>query len=197
MLSALTFINQQESITYCADCTCISLWFLRKTSIFPTEILKLTPRNKSPCWKANSSSASPEIPRILSHPKVTYPLRDSPQLIPVLSPVQSSPLSPVRFNILFNPLNAELNPICHLLILLGDLTFMVSASSVYPTRCNVTQFIYIWKLFYMFRVVLPLIIRSAYNCIYSSWFVTPLLLSDAIVEELEPVWVCCGWRKHV
>jgi len=26
---------------------------------------------------------------------------------------------------LFNPLNAELNPICRLLILLGDLTFMV------------------------------------------------------------------------
>jgi len=25
----------------------------------------------------------------------------------------------------FNPLNAELNPICHLLVLLGDLTFMV------------------------------------------------------------------------
>jgi len=25
-------------------------------------------------------------------------------------------------------------------------------------------------------------------------FVTPLLLSAAILEELEPVWVCCGWR---
>jgi hypothetical protein len=25
-------------------------------------------------------------------------------------------------------------------------------------------------------------------------FVTPLRLSAAIVEELEPVWVCCGWR---
>jgi hypothetical protein len=25
-------------------------------------------------------------------------------------------------------------------------------------------------------------------------FVTPLLLSAAIVEELEVVWVCCGWR---
>jgi hypothetical protein len=25
-------------------------------------------------------------------------------------------------------------------------------------------------------------------------FVTPLLLSDAIVEELEQVRVCCGWR---
>jgi hypothetical protein len=28
---------------------------------------------------------------------------------------------------------------------------------------------YIWKLLYMFRVVLPPIIRSAYNCIYSMW----------------------------
>jgi len=26
-------------------------------------------------------------------------------------------------------------------------------------------------------------------------FVTLLLLSAAIVEELEPVGVCCGWRK--
>jgi hypothetical protein len=25
-------------------------------------------------------------------------------------------------------------------------------------------------------------------------FVTPLLLSATVVEELEPVWVCCGWR---
>jgi hypothetical protein len=28
-------------------------------------------------------------------------------------------------------------------------------------------------------------------------FVTPLLLSAAIVEELEQVWVCCGWRTPV
>jgi hypothetical protein len=27
-------------------------------------------------------------------------------------------------------------------------------------------------------------------------FVSPLLLSAAIVEELELVWVCCGWRTH-
>jgi hypothetical protein len=27
-------------------------------------------------------------------------------------------------------------------------------------------------------------------------FVTPLLLSAAIVEELEPVRVCYGWRTH-
>jgi hypothetical protein len=40
------------------------------------------------------------------------------------------------------------------------------------TRCNVTQFIYIWKLIYMFRVVPPPIIRSAYNCIYSIWYLS-------------------------
>jgi hypothetical protein len=28
-------------------------------------------------------------------------------------------------------------------------------------------------------------------------FVTPLLLSASIVEELEPVWVCYGWRGRV
>jgi hypothetical protein len=29
-----------------------------------------------------------------------------------------------KYRHLLNPLNAELNPICHLLVLLGDLTFM-------------------------------------------------------------------------
>jgi hypothetical protein len=31
---------------------------------------------------------------------------------------------------------------------------------IYPTRCNFTQFIHIWKLLYMFRVVPPPITRS-------------------------------------
>jgi hypothetical protein len=35
----------------------------------------------------------------------------------------------------FNPLNAELNPICHLLALLGDLTFMG------PCIVNIFQYI--------------------------------------------------------
>jgi hypothetical protein len=38
-------------------------------------------------------------------------------------------------------------------------------SNIYPTRCNFTQFSYIWKMLYTFRVVNPPIIRSAYNCI--------------------------------
>jgi len=32
--------------------------------------------------------------------------------------------------------------------------------------------IYIWKLLYMFRVILPPIIRSAYNCIYRIWYLS-------------------------
>src|SRR5215475_12547983 len=76
-----------------------------------------------------------------------------------------------------NPLSAELNPICHFLILLGDLTFMGPCiisifQYIYTTRCNVTQFIYIRKLLYMFRVVLPPIIRSTYNCINSIWYLS-------------------------
>jgi hypothetical protein len=45
-------------------------------------------------------------------------------------------------------------------------------SNIYPTKCNVTQFIYIWKLLYMFRVILSPIIRNAYNCIYSIWYLS-------------------------
>jgi hypothetical protein len=47
------------------------------------------------------------------------------------------------------------------------MTTLKTYSSIHPTRCNFTHFIYIWKLFYMFRVLLPPIIRSANNCIYS------------------------------
>jgi len=43
---------------------------------------------------------------------------------------------------------------------------------IYPTRYNFTQFIYIWKLLYIFRVLLPPIMRSAYNCIYSIWYLS-------------------------
>jgi hypothetical protein len=54
-------------------------------------------------------------------------------------------------------------------------TLPVTLSSgipIYPTRCNVTQFIYIRKLLYMFQVLLPPIIRSTYNCIYSVWYLS-------------------------
>jgi len=51
-----------------------------------------------------------------------------------------------------------------------------TCSNIYPTRCNVTQFIYIWNLLYMFRVAPPPIIRSVYKCIY--WAVRHLGRSE-------------------
>ena len=75
-----------------------------------------------------------------------------------------------------NPLNAELNPICHSLILLGDLTFL--------GPCIVSIFQYIFNKMQLYTVYLYLetalhvsggtspIIRSAYNCIYSIWYLS-------------------------
>ena len=41
---------------------------------------------------------------------------------------------------------------------------------IYIQQDATLQFIHIWKLLYMFLVVPPPIIRSAYNCIYSIWY---------------------------
>jgi hypothetical protein len=99
----------------------------------------------------------------------------------------------------FNPLNAELYPISHLLIFLGDLTFM--------GPCIVSIFQYISNR--MQRYTVYLYLETALHVLGGTSihhqerihlylqhlvFVTPLLLSAAIVEELEPVWVCCGRR---
>jgi len=66
--------------------------------------------------------------------------------------------------------NVYLSFICHLSYILG--IRQIFHSNIYPTRCNFTQFIFIWKLLYMFRVVPPPTIRSAYNCIYSIWYLS-------------------------
>ena len=96
-----------------------------------------------------------------------------------------------------NPLNAELNLICHLLMLLGDLKFM--------GPCIVSIWQYISNK--MQRYTVYLYLETALHvsggtsthhqerirlCLQHLVFVTSLLLSAAIVEELEPVWVWCG-----
>jgi len=96
----------------------------------------------------------------------------------------------VHLNI--NPLNAELNPICHLLVLLGDLTFM--------GPCIVSIFQYISNK--MQRYTVYLYLETALHISGGTFthhqeriqvylqhlvFVTPLLLSAAIVEDLDPV----------
>jgi hypothetical protein len=91
-----------------------------------------------------------------------------------------------------NPINAELNPICHSLILLGDLTLMGT--------CIVSIFQYI--SIKMQRYTVYLYLETALHVsggtsthhqeriqLYLQHLVfgTPLLLSAAIVEELGPV----------
>jgi hypothetical protein len=94
--------------------------------------------------------------------------------------------------LLLNPLNAELNPICHLLVLLGDLTFMIP--------CIVSVFQYIPNK--MQRYTVYLYLETALHVsggtsthhheriqlyLQHLVFFTPFLLSATIVEEVEPV----------
>ena len=75
---------------------------------------------------------------------------------------------------------------------------VILSSAIYPTRYNVTQFIYFYKLLYMFRVVSPPIIRSTHNCIYSIWYLSnrycylPLLWNSWRWFECAVgiVWIC-------
>jgi hypothetical protein len=92
------------------------------------------------------------------------------------------------------PLKAELYPMCHLLILLGDLKFM--------GKCIVTIFQYTCISSKMQRYTVYLYLETALHVSGGSSashqeriqlylqhlvFVTPLLLSAAVLEELEQV----------
>jgi hypothetical protein len=93
---------------------------------------------------------------------------------------------------MFNPLNAELNSICHLLVLLGNLTFMG------PCIVNIFQYISIKMQRYTVYLYLETALHVSDGTsthhreriqlyVQHLVFFTPLLLSAAIVEELEPV----------
>jgi hypothetical protein len=106
----------------------------------------------------------------------------------------------IRFEHRINPLNVELNPICHLLVVLGDLTFMCPyILSIFQYICiYIYIYIYITNKMQRYTVYLYLVTAlhvSGGNSTYHQEriqlylqnlvFVTPLLLSAAIVEELE------------
>jgi hypothetical protein len=91
-----------------------------------------------------------------------------------------------------NPLNAELNSIFHLIVLLGDLTFMN------PCILSIFQYISNKKQRYTVYLYLETAVHVSGSTsthhqeriqlyLHHLVFVTPLLLSAAILEELEPV----------
>jgi hypothetical protein len=101
----------------------------------------------------------------------------------------------------FNPLNAELNPICHLLVLLGDLQFMGPCIvSIFQYTCisnkmqRYTVYSYLETALHVSGGISTHHQERFQRYLQHLVFVTPLLLSAAIVEELEQVLVCCGWR---
>jgi hypothetical protein len=94
-----------------------------------------------------------------------------------------------------NPLNAELNPICHLLTLLGDLTF------IGPCIVSISKKMQRYTVYLYLETALHVSVGTSTHhqerlqlYLQHLVFVTPLLLSAAIVEELELVLVCFGWR---
>jgi hypothetical protein len=99
-----------------------------------------------------------------------------------------------------NHLKAELSPICHLLILLGDLKFMgpcIVSIFQYTRISNKMQrytiYLYLETALYILDGTSTHHQERIHLYLQHLLFVTPLLLSAAIVEELEHVSVCCGW----
>jgi hypothetical protein len=87
-----------------------------------------------------------------------------------------------------NPLNAELNSMCHLLILLGDLTFMgPCVVSISNKMQRYTVYLYLETALHVSGGTSTHHQERIKLYLQHLVFVTPLLLSAAIVEELEPV----------
>jgi hypothetical protein len=87
-----------------------------------------------------------------------------------------------------NPLNAKLNSICHLLILLGDLTFMGPCIvSISNKMQRYTFYLYLETALHVSGGTSTHHQEHIQLYLHHLVFVTPLLLFAAIVEELEQV----------
>jgi hypothetical protein len=72
----------------------------------------------------------------------------------------------------FNPLNAELNPICHLLILLGDLTFMGKCMvSISNKMQRYTVYLYLETALHVSGGT-STHHQERIHCIYSIWYLS-------------------------
>jgi hypothetical protein len=66
-------------------------------------VMKTNSMEQGPLWKANTSSATQEIFRILRNPRIHYHVHKSPTLVPILSQINPVRILPTDlFNIHFN-----------------------------------------------------------------------------------------------
>jgi hypothetical protein len=91
-----------------------------------------------------------------------------------------------------NPLNAELNPICHLLVLLGDLTLMCPCivsifQNISSKMQRYTVYLYLETALHVSGCTSTHHQERIQPYLQHLVFVTPLLLFAAIVEVLERV----------
>jgi cytochrome c biogenesis protein CcdA len=98
------------------------------------------------------------------------------------------------FQQMINPLNTELNLICHLLVLLGVLKFMgpciVKYIPVYvyiQQDAKLTVYLYLESALHVLGGIFTHHQERIQLYLQHLVFVTPLLLSATFVEELEPV----------
>jgi hypothetical protein len=107
-----------------------------------------------------------------------------------MEPTKIKQLRHLTYSVLntINPLNAEFNPMYHLLILLGDLTFMGPCIvSISKKMQRYTVYSYLETALYVSGGTSTHYQERIQLYLQNLVFVTPLLLSAAIGEELEPV----------
>jgi hypothetical protein len=109
--------------------------------------------------------------------------------IATFSVIKISPLFSKGTELLYiNPLNAELNPMCHLIILLGGLTFMGKCIvSISNKMQRDTAYFYLETALHVSGGTSTHHQERIQLYLQHHVFATPLLLSAAIVEELEQV----------
>jgi hypothetical protein len=91
-------------------------------------------------------------------------------------------------SIKINSLNAELNPICHLLILLGDLTLLGKCIvSIFNKMQRYTVYLYLESALHVSGGTATHRQERIQLYLQHLEFVTPLLLSAAIMEGFELV----------
>jgi len=90
------------------------------------------------------------------------------------------------------------NSVINIQKLLNNLTFIGPCSAIiFQYTSNKMQrytVYFVWKLLHMFRVVPPPIIRSAYNCMYSIWYLSHRYCYLPISRQVA---VTDGWKRSV